>query len=226
MTDIHENRRPRTLCRYRPEVDLSRVVQHWDDPENPNYRWIISIPFRERTSGRRALVIMLNPSWTDADRCDRTVYTVHARLHDLLPQIEWVDIVNLWAYRDVSPAVLARSLAAGDLSLIHREENDRQIESAAAAAEIVIAGFGSPPADPTASRALVELRYLERLAQIKAILGRVGKEARAVVEPANGYPYHGRHWFREQARGTTLPAYSWKVLTRIERLRAAAARQT
>lgn len=62
MVNRDENRRPRMLCRYRPEVDLARVEQRWDDPANPNYRWLISIPFRGRPSGRRALVIILNPS--------------------------------------------------------------------------------------------------------------------------------------------------------------------
>lgn len=217
MAEPSADRRPRALCRYRPEVDVSRIEQRWDNPAEPNYRWIISIPFRGRSTGRRALVIMLNPSWTDADRCDRTVYTVHARLYDLLPQVEWVDIVNLWAYRDVSPAVLARCLATADLARIHREENDRQIETAARAAEWVVVGFGSPPADPSAGRRLVERGYLERLAEVKAVLDRCGKRARCVVEPANGYPYHGRHWFREQARSSTLPFFSWKVLARLDR---------
>jgi transposase len=67
-----DSRRPQRLYTYHKAVKVLDIRQEWD--ESHDYRWYITLPLRR--PGAELAVLMMNPSWTDPGRCDRTVWNV------------------------------------------------------------------------------------------------------------------------------------------------------
>ncbi|HEX5747647.1 MAG TPA: DUF1643 domain-containing protein [Archangium sp.] len=198
-----DSRRPQRLYTYHKAVKVPDIREEWD--ESHNYRWYITLPLRR--PGAELAVLMMNPSWTDPGRCDRTVWNVQTFVCNSpsLQDVGSITIVNLFAFRDVS----SKALAGGRASGLVGAENDRWLEAVFRRAARVIIACGKVPGPQAGVMA-----YLDRMRAVRALLDQCGQQARCVAETRDGYPLHARRWLEEQYRKSQMPQYSWAACTK------------
>lgn len=94
------------------------------------------------SDGPRLLFVMLNPSTADADRDDQTIK--RCMFYAQRDGYGSIEVVNLFAYRTVSPAVLKRAYRQG-VDIIGRanDENDNAIKDAFIRAAQVVVAWGA-----------------------------------------------------------------------------------
>lgn len=148
-----------------------------------NYRYTLDLHVDARSAAPRLTVLMKNPSTASAERLDPTTGKVRAwaQRHGFA----CVRVVNLFALRATHPP----ALNAHPYAAIVGPENDRYIREAAAAADVVVAGWGNP-------NGLDPKRYARRIDEVMALLAHyplhiVGAPTRL------GHPRHGLLWNRD-----------------------------
>lgn len=161
-------------------------------PGFEQYRYILEVALREHEAPR-LMVIMKNPSTATAERSDATIGRVEA----------WarrngygsVACVNLFAWRATDPC----GLNDQPYSEIVGPENDRHILEAAAAADVVVAGWGNPNG--------IEPGMYDR--RVNEVLKLLHGYPLHIVGPLtqDGYPRHGRLWNKDCALADWHPDF-------------------
>ena len=143
------------------------------------YRYVLEVALREDEAPKLA-VVMKNPSTATGERSDPTIGKVEAwaRRHGYGSII----CVNLFARRATDP----HDLNGQPYPEIVGPENDQHILEAAAAADVLVAGWGKP-------NGIEPGRYDRRVAEVLRLLA---DQTIHIVGPLTqgGYPRHGRMW--------------------------------
>jgi hypothetical protein len=138
---------------------------------------------------RAAAVIMKNPSAADAAGADATIRKVETFVYHRFPDVRWLHILNIFAFRATDP---------GDLNLVLREEgamevigadNDHVIGKMAGACDYVILAWGNHSGiDP--------VLYDERVYRVKQLLTEVpaGRIFCISGKKKTKQPLHGLMW--------------------------------
>lgn len=147
-----------------------------------DYRYVLELHLSDRTDAPRLAVLMKNPSTASAERLDPTIGKVRAwaQRHGFAR----VSVVNLFALRATHPP----ALNAHPYAAIVGPENDHYIREAAAAADVVVAGWGN-------ANGLNPERYARRIEEAMALLAPY--PLHVVGAPTKlGHPRHGLLWNR------------------------------
>lgn len=143
------------------------------------YRYVLEVALRE-DDAPKLMVVMKNPSTASEERSDPTIGKVEAwaRRHGYGS----IMCVNLFAARTTDPHQLNNQ----PYSTMVGPENDRHILDAAAAADVVVAGWGNP-------NGIAPHMYDQRIGEVLRLLAGYMLH---VVGPLtrDGYPRHGRLW--------------------------------
>lgn len=196
---VEDSRMPKRTYQYAKTVDAGRVEQCWT--KDLNYRYYLTIPFSDRPSGKEMLILMMNPSYTDATKCDRTVRTIQEAVYNSpeLTDIAVVTILNLYAYRHRDSAQLSELLASEDHELAIGPENDRWIAAIAERAAMVVFAWGKP----SRLKGVARERYAQRISEVNTLIGKRLDEV-LCADKSQGYPLHGLRW---PWRGVRLVPY-------------------
>ena len=193
------------------QLSRGRSIKHSDrvllssvtslEPDD-NHRLMMSFQYKRRRSGRRATIIMLNPSAATVDMADTTVRRVEGVTHQLFRQISEVHIFNLFTVRGKNPSELNGLLQKnGREALIHPRADDL-LRTSLKDSHLAIVAWGGPCG-------VQKDLYVDRLKNMHEILGLARKVVRVSgghYSPEAPYPLHGRLWsYRMQAFPYDMP---------------------
>jgi len=182
-------------------VDLTSVEAAFSGDRR--YRYSLSMRYTDTLmdSGRdkSVAVIMKNPSAADAARADATIRKVETFVYHRFPEVRWLHILNIFAFRATEP---------GDLNRVYREEgamqvvgadNDHVIGKMATASDYVILAWGN-------NSGIDPVLYDERVYRVKQLLTEVPAGSVFCIsgKRKTKQPLHGLMWGYEYAVGPAL----------------------
>ena len=170
-------------------VDVSRIHQKFSGGENPDFRYTLCLPSRDRQGMcKRVAVVLKNPSAANALKADSTIRIVEEYVHKHFPNARELVILNLFAYRATYPKdVKSHMVNGGD---VIGPCNDYYIRHYCACATYIIPAWGGNSQIPKG-------RYSDRIDEVCRMLRphrnklwRVPKSDGSIPD----YPLHGLRW--------------------------------
>lgn len=172
-------------------VDLSSVEAAFS--RDRLYRYSLSMRFSDTLvdtgRDRTAAVIMKNPSAADAFRADATIRKVETFVYHRFPDVRWLHILNIFAFRATEPDDLHQAYAEGGAMQVIGADNDHVIGKVAGASDYVILAWGNNSGIDT-------VLYEERVLRVKHILDKVpaGRIYCITGKKKTKHPLHGLMW--------------------------------
>lgn len=176
---------------------------------NKAFRYSLSIPFR-RTDGRRALVVMMNPSKATENESDPTVNRVLTRLYSECEDVSTAVITNLYPLYETYSSQLENHHK-------HCEKNITEISKLLKISDFVLFGWGKP--NRLTQSNLAAIGYHEKALEVVQLAIKNDSLAFKVGELRdNLYPKHlGRLSFKTKMSKLDLADLEIKIQAQIER---------
>ncbi len=172
-------------------VDLSSVEAAFS--KDRLYRYSLSMRFSDTLMDtgrdRTAAVIMKNPSAADAFRADATIRKVETFVYHRFPDVRWLHILNIFAFRATEPGDLNRACHEDGAMQVIGADNDHVIGKVTGASDYVIVAWGN-------NSGIDPVLYEERVLRVKHILAEVpaGKIYCITGKKKTKHPLHGLMW--------------------------------
>lgn len=170
------------------------------------YRYSLSMRFSDtlldHERDKSAAVIMKNPSAADAFKADATIRKVETFVYHRFPDVRWLHILNIFAFRATEPGDLNMALQEGGAMRVIGQDNDHVISRVAGASDYVIVAWGN-------NSGIDPVLYEERVYRVKQLLSEVpaGKLFCISGKKKTKQPLHGLMW-----------GYAYEVCPAIEHM--------
>lgn len=188
------------------QVDLSSVEAAFS--KDKCYRYSLSLRYDDtlldRGRERSAAVIMKNPSAADAARADATIRKVETFVYHRFPDVRWLHILNIFAFRATEPGDLNRVAREEGAMRVIGDDNDHVISKVAGGSDYVILAWGN-------NSGIDPVLYEERVYRVKQLLTGVpaGKLFCISGKKKTKHPLHGLMW-----------GYEYEVCPAIEHMQS------
>lgn len=172
-------------------VDLSSIKAAFSDDKK--YRYLLSLKYSDSLMDvdrdKSIAVILKNPSSADEQKADATIRKVETFVYHRFPDVRWIHILNIFAFRATEPGDLNDTFTAGDAEEVIGLENDSTIEKLAEESDYLILAWGN-------SSGINRKLYEDRISRVKELLKEipVGKVFRVSGAKETIHPLHGLMW--------------------------------
>jgi hypothetical protein len=185
--------KPKRQYDYISEVSIENIHADYSKPvnqgEDPKYRYVLSIPFKK--PGPTNEVILMNPSWCDLKKCDRTIYNIQNVMWKHF-QGGTIIILNLFACHGRHSGALARALVEQPLDFTVGPKNDEFIVKTLEKADNIFVAWGNPPKEKGIDSKQITKAYDERIDKILSLINNRKILCTGITQ--DGYPKHGLTW--------------------------------
>lgn len=174
-------------------VDSSGIRARFSDLQNPEFRYLLEVPYSERTGNDVVCVVLKNPSVADESRADPTINNVEKYIWCKFRECKKIYILNLFAYRSTDIEGLWSRMDNGD---VVGPDNDHYLRCSFSMSTHIIGAWGQPTNHGSANRLT---NYCRRITQVLELLQPYAGKLRQVHgDPApttgNWFPLHGKMW--------------------------------
>ena len=182
---------------------LGRQVDHFhnididsikaDFSSDKKYRYTLRMNYirglLDTERSKTLTIILKNPSSADEKRSDSTIRKVETYVWQKFPDVQTLNIYNLFAYRATDAVELHHLMQENELNTGVGKENDFFLKELLKQSDYLICAWGGPSA-------INKVNYQNRISQVKKIIAKEynGPAYHVKGAKATAEPLHGLMW--------------------------------
>ena len=182
------------LVRHSNRVDDSNIRAYYSTGgrQSADFRYLLKIPYSERSGGDVVCVVLKNPSAANELYADRTIRRVEEYVWRRFGQCKQLLVLNLYAYRSTAVGDLWQRMTAN--SEVVGVDNDDFLRGSFQRSSHIICAWGKP----TDAHATQHAQYCSRIDEVAELLqphaGKLQQVAAAGAATLDRFPLHGLRW--------------------------------
>ncbi|UXM84506.1 DUF1643 domain-containing protein [Methanococcus aeolicus] len=183
---------------------IGRQVKHFENiavdcitaifSKNNLYRYTLQMQYKDKREQNNTITVILkNPSSANEKMADNTIRRVEGFVHCNFPDVKYLNILNIFAYRATDAKDVKNALINNGLNYIVGIENDKYIKSFVKESDYIIKAWGG-------NSGINKKAYNQRIEQVNDLIhNNVKKDVPIYRVDGNGkgsslYPFHACFW--------------------------------